>query len=179
MTQAGSVYGEALYDLAKAEDLSVRILEEISVLEEAFRDTPDFLRLLSAPNLSKAERCAILDDSFRGKVHQYVLNFLKLLTEKGYARHFADCCAAYRDHYNRDNGILPVRAMTAVALSAEQKEKLTAKLSALTGKTISLENRVDPAILGGVRLDYDGKSLDDTVSHRLDAVRNLLKNTVL
>ena len=179
MTQAGSVYGEALYDLAKAEDLSVRILEEISVLEEAFRDAPDFLRLLSAPNLSKAERCAILDDSFRGKVHQYVLNFLKLLTEKGYARHFADCCAAYRDHYNRDNGILPVRAMTAVALSAEQKEKLTAKLSALTGKTISLENRVDPAILGGVRLDYDGKSLDDTVSHRLDAVRNLLKNTVL
>ena len=39
--------------------------------------------------------------------------------------------------------------------------------------------RVDPQVLGGVRLDYDGKRLDDTVSHRLDAVRRLLKNTVL
>lgn len=179
MTQVGSVYGEALYDLAKAEDLSGRILDELTALAESFRETPDFLRLMAAPNLSKDERCQILDECFKGKVHPYVLNFLKILAEKGYSRYFTDCCEAYRDHYNRDNGILPVRAVTAVALTAEQTEKLTEKLSALTGKTVSLTNRVDPGVLGGVRLDYDGKSLDDTVSHRLDAVRSLLKNTVL
>lgn len=179
MTQVGSVYGEALYDLAKAENLSGRILDELSALAESFRENPDFLRLLAAPNLSKDQRCGILDECFRDKVHQYVLNFLKILTEKGYARHFADCCKAYRDHYNRDNGILPVRAVSAVELTAEQSEKLTAKLSAITGKKVELTNRVDPDVLGGVRLDYDGKSLDDTVSHRLDAVRSLLKNTVL
>ena len=49
----------------------------------------------------------------------------------------------------------------------------------MTGKTILLANRVDPTCLGGVRLDYDGQRLDDTVSHRLDSVRELLKNTVL
>ena len=179
MTQAGIVYGEALYDLAKAEGLSGEILSQITVLAESFREEPDFLRLLAAPNLSKAERCDILDKSFRDRVHPYVLNFLKLLTEKGYVRHFADCCAAFRDCYNRDNGILPVTAVTAVPLTEAQTEKLTKKLSDLTGKTVSLTNRVDPDILGGVRLDYDGKRLDDTVSHRLDSVRSLLKNTVL
>ena len=179
MTQAGSVYGEALYDLAKVEDLSHRILQELEVLAESFHRGPEFLRLLSEPNVSKAERCAVLDASFEGKVHPYVLNFLKLLTEKGYARHFADCCAAYREHYNQDNGILPVRAVTAVPLTKEQSQKLTAKLSDLTGRKVKLTNRVDPEILGGVRLDYDGKRLDDTVSHRLEAVRSLLRNTVL
>ena len=179
MTQAGSVYGEALYDLAKSEGLSHRILQELEVLAESFRREPEFLRLLSAPNVSKAERCAVLDASFEGKVHPYVLNFLKLLTEKGYARHFADCCAAYRTHYNLDNSILPVRAVTAVPLNQAQTQKLTAKLSELTGKTVQLTNHVDPEILGGVRLDYDGKRLDDTVSHRLEAVRSLLRNTVL
>jgi F-type H+-transporting ATPase subunit delta len=179
MTQAGRVYGEALYDLAKAENLSASILKEITVLGDAFTREPDFLRLLAAPSLSKEERCQILDASFKGKVHVYVLNFLKILTEKGYVRHFGDCCKAYRDLYNRDNGILPVRAVSAVALSKEQTAKLTAKLSSVTGKTVLLENRVDPDVLGGIRLDYDGKCLDDTVSHRLDAVRNLLKNTVL
>ena len=179
MTQAGSVYGEALYDLAKSEGLSHRILQELEVLAESFRREPEFLRLLSAPNVSKAERCAVLDASFEGKVHPYVLNFLKLLTEKGYARHFADCCAAYRTHYNLDIGILPVRAVTAVPLNQAQTQKLTAKLSELTGKTVQLTNHVDPEILGGVRLDYDGKRLDDTVSHRLEAVRSLLRNTVL
>ena len=120
-----------------------------------------------------------MDDSFRGKLHPYVLNFLKILTEKGYMRHFFDCCKAYEESYNRDNGILPVTAITAVSLNAAQAEKLTAKLCQITGKQVKLHNRVDPAVLGGVRLDYDGKRLDDTVSHRLDAVRGLLKNTVL
>ena len=69
--------------------------------------------------------------------------------------------------------------LTAVALTDAQNEKLCAKLGSITGKTIDLINRVDPSCIGGVRLDYDGKRLDDTVSHRLDAVRGLLKNTVL
>ena len=179
MTQVGSVYGEALYTLALEEGLSDTVLEEISVLEQAFRAEPDFIRLLSSPNITVQERCSVLDDSFRGKVHPYVLNFLKILTEKGYMRHFLDCCKAYEESYNRDNGILPVTAITAVALSPAQAEKLTGKLCQVTSKKVKLYNRVDPAVLGGVRLDYDGKRLDDTVSHRLDAVRSLLKDTVL
>ena len=179
MTQAGSVYGEALYALAVEESLSAQILDELSVLAQSFRAEPDFIRLLCTPNLSVQERCNILDDSFRRKVQPYVLNFLKILTEKGYMRHFFDCCKAFEESYNRDNGILPVTAITAVSLNPAQVEKLTAKLCQITGKQVKLHNRVDPEVLGGVRLDYDGKRLDDTVSHRLDAVRGLLKNTVL
>ena len=179
MTQVGSVYGEALYTLALEEGLTTVIGEELSALEQSFRAEPDFIRLLSTPNLSVQERCNILDDSFRGKVQPYVLNFLKILTEKGYMRHFFDCCKAFEESYNRDNGILPVTAITAVSLNPAQAEKLTEKLCQITGKQVKLHNRVDPNVLGGVRLDYDGKRLDDTVSHRLDAVRSLLTNTVL
>lgn len=179
MTQIESVYGEALYALAQDEGLSKQILDEISVLEQSFRAEPDFIRLLGTPNLSVQERCKILDDSFRENVHPYVLNFLKILTEKGYMRHFSDCCKAYEESINRDNGILPVTAITAVPLNAAQTDKLTEKLCQLTGKQVKLHNRIDPAILGGVRLDYDGKRLDDTVAHRLDAVRELLTGTVL
>ena len=172
MTQIGSVYGEALYTLALEEQLTEQILAELNVLQESFHQEPDFIRLLASPNLSKQERCTIVDDSFRGKVHIYVLNFLKILTEKGYMKHFSDCCKAFEEHYNLDNGILPVTAITAFPLSDAQAEKLT-------GRQIKLRNRVDPTCLGGVRLDYDGKRLDDTVSHHLEAIRGLLKDTVL
>ena len=179
MTEVGNVYGESLYELAKEENLCKLIGEQLHILQQSFQQEPDFIRLLSSPNLTKAERCQILDDSFRGKVHGYILNFLKILTEKGYIRHFSDCCDAYTGHYNADNGILSVTAVTAVALSEEQSQKLTAKLSQIIGKEIQLRNRIDPAILGGVRLDYDGRRLDDTLAHRLDTIRDLLKNTVL
>ena len=179
MTDAGSVYGLALYDLAQSEGLSEQILQELDAMRQGFAAEPEFLKLLSTPALSKQERCMILDESFRGKVQPYLLNFLKILTEKGYIRHFFHCCDAYRDQYNRDHGILPVTAVTAVPLTEDQQKRLASKLETITGKTVELHSRIDPTCLGGVRLDYDGKRVDDTVAHRLDAVRGLLKNTVL
>ena len=179
MTEVGSVYGEALYGLCKDEGLDKTVLSELSVLEQCFRQAPEYIRLLSSPALTKAERCRIVDDSFRGTVQPYLQNFMKILTEKGYMRYFSDCCSAYRNCYNKDNNILPVRATTATALTKEQTRRLTDKLSAVTGKTVQLSNHLDPEVIGGVRLDYDGKQLDDTISGRLDAIRNLLKNTVL
>ena len=179
MTEVGGVYGQALYDLAKSEGLAQEILQEMAVLRQSFEAEPEFLKLLGTPALTKQERCAILDDSFRGKVQPYLLNFLKILTEKGYIRHFSHCCDAYKEQYNSDNGIMPVTAVTAVPLTVEQQKRLTQKLQSLTGRTIDLHCRIDPACLGGMRLDYDGKRLDDTVAHRLDAIRGVLKNTVL
>ena len=179
MTQIGSVYGEALYELACSEGLENTILDELKVLDEGFRQEPGFVKLLGSHSVSKQERCQVLDDSFRGKINQYLLNFLKILTEKGYMHHFTHCCEAYTRHYNEDHNILSVRAVTAVPLTDRQAQALTQKLTRMTGKTILLDNRVDTTCLGGVRLDYDGQRLDDTICHRMESIRELLKNTVL
>lgn len=179
MTQAGTVYGEALYSLCLEEKITESVLQQLQVLQQSFDTEPDYLRLLAAPSLSKEERCQILDQAFRDQVHIYVLNFLKILTEKGYIRYFGDCCKAYLALYHKDNGILPVTAVTAIALTQLQCHRLEEKLASITGKTIQLHNKVDPAVLGGIRLDFDGKRMDDTIAHRLDSLRNLLQNTVL
>lgn len=165
------LYGKALYDLAREERVSKPILEQLQVLDACFRQEPEFLRLLSVPNLPKAERCRILEGCFQGKIEPYLLNFLKILTEKGYMRHFSACCAAYRELYHQDNGILPVTAVSAVPLTYRQLSALTKKLNRITGKCVELENKTGPAVMGGIRLDYGGKRIDDTVTHRLDVLR--------
>ena len=179
MTQAANTYAQALYDLAQDEGLGKTILEELGALREIFAQNPQYSKLLSAPDIPKQERSGILDEALRGKVHPYVLNYLKILTEKGYIRQFPGCCEAYRSFYNEANGILVVKAVSAVVLSSAQTEKLTAKLEATTGKQIDLQCTVDPAVLGGLRLSYSGMLMDGTVKNRLDAISKLLKNTVL
>ena len=179
MTEVASTYGQALYDLAKDEGLTEEILGQLTALKGSFDTEPAFVQLLCTPSISKQERCQVLDDSLRAQVHPYVLNFLKILTEKGYMRHFSGCCQLFRQQYNRDNGILPVTAVTKLPLSDELRRKLTEKLSSVTGKTIELECRVDPECLGGVRLDLGGMQVDGTVRRRLDEIRTILKNTVL
>lgn len=49
----------------------------------------------------------------------------------------------------------------------------------MTGRTIELDCRVDPACLGGVRLEMEGRQFDGTLRARFDAVRRQLQDVVL
>ena len=104
-------------------------------------------------------------------VHLYVLNFLKILCEKGTLRELPGCARAYRVRYNQAHGILEAAATTAVAMTEQQVKSLHEKLEKLTGKTIDLKTKVDPAVLGGIRLDIEGTELDGTVQNRLASLR--------
>lgn len=52
MTQVGSVYGEALYELACGENQQDEILEQLKALNESFRLTPEFIKLLGSHAIS-------------------------------------------------------------------------------------------------------------------------------
>ncbi len=179
MTDISVTYAQALYSLAAEEGLSEELLQQLLSLQGVFAQEREFVHLLSNPGISKQERCALLDDCLGERVHPYVLNFLKILTEKGYIRHVHGCVEAYREQYNADNGIISVLAVTAMPLNCDQHARLKEKLEQVTGKTVELTNRVDPACLGGVRLDFDGKRVDGTVKNRLETLRSQLNNTVL
>lgn len=179
MTQVEQAYAQGLYALAQEENITEELMQQLTVLEETVGKDREYLDLLSTPALSKDERCQVLDQAFRDQVHIYVLNFMKILTEKGYIRHFSGCCRAFRQQYNQDRGILPVRAVSAVMLSDTQKERLQQTLEQRTGKTVQLQCSVDPTVLGGVRLDYDGMRIDGTVQTRLDALGRLIQDAVL
>ena len=179
MTEIARMYGGSLYDLAAEEGLDTRILGELDEVVKLLKENPDYLHLLSIPSIPKKERCALLDEALRGQVHLYVLNFLKILCEKGTLRELPGCARAYRVRYNEAHGILEATATTAVAMTEEQEKSLHEKLEKLTGKTIDLKTKVDAKVLGGIRLDIEGTELDGTVQNRLAALRKDIASVTL
>ena len=174
MTERSREYGEGLYALCAEEKLAAQALEELRALNRCFREQPDFLRLLSNLSLSREERLAILDKILRNQVHPYVMNFCKILLEKGILYDFSDCVKAYETLYNQENGILEAVVTTAVPLEDAQRQRLREKLSAMTGRQIVLKERLDAALLGGVRLEMDGKRYDNTVQTRLNTLHQAI-----
>ncbi len=174
MTNAANEYAEALYGLADEEGLQEDIYPQVTQVEDILRNNLPFLDILGAPNIPREERCAALDSCFKGAVHPYLLNTLKLMCEKGHARDILPCLKAYGKIYLSRHGIISVTAVSAVPMTEDQIARLTAKLEKMTGKQIRLKNIVRPECLGGVRLDFDGRQIDDTVRHRLDEVRGML-----
>ena len=175
MTKTAKTYAGALYDLASEEQLTERILADLQLVVAVFRENPDYRKLLSEPSILKEERKALLDEAWQDKLHLYTLNFLKLLCDNGTIGQIADCEAEFRRRFHADNGILEVRAVSAYALSDPLKKKLQDKLELKTGKKVELSVRVDESMIGGIRLEMDGKELDGTVRHHLDAISQILK----
>ena len=75
--------------------------------------------------------------------------------------------------------ITEVTVVSAVPLNDTSREKLLAKLQEMTGKTVRLTAKVDPSILGGLRLDLNGTRLDGTVQRRLERLRDSIGSVVL
>jgi F-type H+-transporting ATPase subunit delta len=179
MTTAWGLYGQSLYDLAAEEKAEYQIMEEMRVIRGIFADNPDYVTLLCEPSIPGKTRIQLLDEAFRGQIHPYLLNFLKILVEKGMLRGFSTCCSTYRSSYNKDHGISEATVISAVPLNDEQASALQAKLEKLSGKKVLLTRKVNAKVLGGLSVELDGKLYDGTVGGRLDELRRRVTETVL
>ena len=173
MTALEKEYGDAVYALADEENCVDQVMEGLTLAVEAFRAEPGYLTLVQNPALPKEERLGLLDQAFEGD-HPYVLHLLKLLCERSALGLSAGCLEQFRTLVYAQRGILPVEVISAVPLTDSQQDALRQKLAAKTGKTIELHSRLDPAVLGGVKLRCQGRELDGTAAGRLDALRRLL-----
>lgn len=171
MTELQKEYGEALYLLCSEEGLDAAVLDEVSAVAGAFEESPDYVRLLNNRALSVESRLQILDEGFSGKVHPYVLNFMKILTERGAIADFGGCAEQFRQMYLKANNIVEAKVTTAVALTEAQKGDLIAKLEKVSGSKVLMNAHVDASLLGGVLVEMDGQRYDNTVKHRLEDIR--------
>lgn len=174
MRSLAEEYGRALYELAAEEDVPDSILEELGVLAQCFAQEPDFLRLLDCRAIDIEERLGVLEDAFAGKVQPYLMNFMMILCRRGAMHAFDECAAAYRHLFNRDFGLTEARVTTAVPLTDAQTVALRKRLEQISGKRVSLLAGVDPQLIGGVRVEMDGRRLDNTLKMQLEQLRRSL-----
>ena len=179
MTRTGDLYGQSLYDLALSENLTDNILSQMETVKGIFDDNPDYVTLLSEPSIPKKERIRLLDEAFTNSLEEYLLNFIKILVEKDLLRQFPACLKRFRTSYNKDHGIADALVTSAVDLSESQKEALKKKLESISGKKIQLKQKTDPSVLGGIRVELEGKLYDGTVERRLSELRRKVDETVL
>ncbi len=179
MTETGALYGKSLYDLAASESLSDEIMKQLELVQGLFRENEDYIRLLQEPSIAKKERLALLDQAFGEALHPYLLNFLKILTEKGILREYYSCAENYRRLYCKDQGIADAKVTSAATLEPEQLRLLQEKLESISGKKVLLQQKIDPSVLGGLLVEMDGRQYDGTVKGRLSDLRRKLTETVL
>ena len=171
-------YASALLSLARESGQTERISGEMCTLKALLTETPEYTKLLDTPAMKKDERLALAAEAFGG-FSEYLLNLIMILSERHLAAGLVRLADEYATLYDEERGILRAEAVSAVAMSEEQIERLADKLSRSTGKTVIVKNTLDSSMLGGVKLRYAGTQLDGTVRASLDRFERALEGSVL
>ena len=174
MTGLSREYGDGLYELARDENIRPQIHEELMAIWNLMKEQPEFMRLLSSRAIERDTRLQVVEETFGGRAHPYLVNFIKLMVEKERFDAFESCVKWFHQRYNEDFGIVEAQVTSAVELTLADREALKEKLQQLSGRKVSLITRVDPSILGGVRVEMDGKRYDNTIQNKLGRLRRSL-----
>ena len=116
---------------------------------------PQFLQLLCSRAIEREQRLQVVDETFRGRAHAYIVNFMKLLVEREHFDAFLQCAQWIHQRFNDDNGVVEAHVTSAVALNEDELAALRVKLAHISGRQVKLITTIDPSVIGGVRVEMD------------------------
>lgn len=179
--KAEKVYGEAFFELCEEQGDAVMkdILEELTALDGIFKENPEFVKLMSTPTVAVEEKISMVEEmSKSGGISELTTNLLCLLAEKNRFGCFSGIIKYYRAEFNERFKLADITVTSAQPLTDALREQIAAKMSQIIGKKVTITEKVDENLIGGVVIDYGSRRYDGSVKSRLNALKNDLASII-
>ena len=175
MSKLARRYSIALYELAEEEKKFAEYRNEVKSLIEIWEDNFQLKDFLSNQLVSKEDKKAFLDDVFRNKVNDYVLNFMKIVVDKGRAAYLEeilkDFDALGNEKLNIRQGIL----YTPMSLSKEEVKQIEQSIGKKMNEEVHLKVVKDPSLIAGIKVVVNDKIFDNSITYKLTELKNTLR----
>ncbi len=151
------------------------LLSELALVRRVLDGDPKFARFFADPSIDQKDKKSALEAMARkGKLSDAMRNFLLLLVTNRRLGALGEIVRAFEQEKDERLGIVSAETTTAVPLSAAELRRLREALETMTGRTVKITQRVDPALLGGARTRIGSRVYDGTLRRNLEALRERL-----
>ncbi len=175
---AARVYAKALFDIGIEEQAVGTIYDDLHAVQAAVDGLDAELRaFFKMPQLRREDKRRIFKAAFEGRVGRPVLGLLLVLVQKRREPLLDNIVEEFDRYRDQHEGRVQASVTTARELDADLAEALRAALERQTNKTVVLHERVDPELLGGIRVNLGDSVLDGTVRRGLQDMRRSLAAT--
>jgi len=158
--RAGLRYARALLELAESEGKLDTIYKELLETVELVQKYPEIPHLLMNTTIAREEKEDFLEKILPRQTTALLLNFMKVLIKKKRFQDLALIAGAFHKLYETKKGIQRVRVQSPLPLDEALKDKLRHALEKKMKREIVIEPEVNPEILGGLILDFEGTQID-------------------
>jgi F-type H+-transporting ATPase subunit delta len=170
MEEIAEVYARSLFEVAKENDKLDEIHEELGQFADALSESRELQVFFFSPYFSSQEKKDGIAKVVEGGDEHFV-RFLELLAE----RHRMPVVFRIRRGLDRmwaeENKLLSVTITSAVELDDDLKDDLRKKIEDETGRKVEFDSKVDPEVLGGLKLQVGNFVMDASVRSRLEKLR--------
>jgi len=172
----GDRYARALFDLANETGTLLAVAADVASLRRMRADSSDLRTLLASPAFTAGDKASALV-ALAGKANfsETTRKFLGLLAANGRASVLPEVLAAFEALDAAARGAVSAVVTTAAPMSAAQSKGVAEALRTALCKAPEIETRVDPALLGGIRVRVGSKLFDASLRSKLDSLKFALK----
>ena len=107
-----------------------------------------------------------------------LVNVVKLMADRGDLDMIKDVAAALGDVLTGRGAAIKAEVVSAADLSESEQEQLRKSLAEQYGDGLTFTFRVDPSLLGGLRVRVGDRLIDTSVASRLAAMRESLASVM-
>ena len=118
-----NIYAEALFELAAEENKIDDLYAQIDMLEKLFSENPDFIKLLTHPQITVEEKIATLEKTLKGRVDDEIVGLLRVVTTKDRAGEIGAIFDNFRAKVYDHKKIGVVYVSSATGLNEAQKKR--------------------------------------------------------
>lgn len=173
-------YGDALFAVAKEEGRMDEFYEVANVVAEILRTNSDFARLMNHPEINKADKLKILEDTFSGNIPQEFVGLMTLMITKNRAGDLLSVFEYFSNLVKEEKKIGKADVTTAIVLTQAQKEKVEKKLLETTKyETFEMCYHVDETLIGGMVIRIGDRVVDSSIKTKLYDLSRQLRNTTV
>jgi len=168
-------YAKSLLELAIEKDILEVIYEDIQLFNRAVKSNRELFLVLKNPVIKHGRKWKILDQLFQSKLNPLTMSFFNIVCKKGRTFILSSIPMEFNNQYNQYMGIENATVITASKISDDLKKDFLKVLKQISSANkINLEEKTNPDIIGGFILKIGDRQIDDSISGRLQSIRNKL-----
>jgi len=174
-SRAAIRYAKAVYEIADEENFINEVYSDMNCINELNSASLDFRNLLSNSQIDYSEKkkaiLSLIDNS-----NFLTEKLIDLLILNKRITIISDIANSFTQLYNRRNNIKEATIITALPIDDEMESKILSIINIDDLKSVSLTNIVDPDIIGGFIIRFDGKEYNASVKQNLNNLKTELTN---
>ena len=175
MSRAAIRYAKAILDIAQTSGKADAVNNDMKSIVTAVSESADLKDFLTSPIIKIEVKKSALSEIF-SNVQNETNSLFHLLFENKRFEILEAIAIQYNKLFDESNGIEVAKVTTAFPITAELETKVLAKIAEFSNKKITIQNIVDPTIIGGFILRVGDQQYNASVASKLSELKREFSN---